>query len=366
MASTDWFTENGGDRLYSDEPVHHPTTGDAPGGLAGGEGRTYTQAFVYGPDGSYKTSGDPNGQWYAADGTPLPGRPAGPTGGAGTGYQPYSDDAIQAILEKYPPTNDGMRQADAEIQRTFGPGVVQLLDHPLRLDKFVTPTGTYDAVIGAGGANPQHGWMREGAGGGGGGATLGNPGGGGVAPGSLLGDPMAGRTITDDPSFKFRLDEGLKAMERSAASRGTLLTGGFMKAMQGYAQNVASTEYAASYGRRAQEQGNNFNRLFQVSGQGLSATQGQQQQASGYADNTTNLQVGKGQNMAGAAISKANIASANTAALGNSLGTLGTAYANRRPSTPQMPASTVPTIGVPANVNPNSLAGRRPNPYAGF
>jgi hypothetical protein len=103
------------------------------------------------------------------------GAPQATAGGGGT--QPYSDSAVQSILHKYPPTNDGMRQAMAEIDRVFGPGTVKLLEHPDRLDKLVLPDGrTIDTIIGAGGANPSWGWLTEGGHSGGGG------GGGGYAP----------------------------------------------------------------------------------------------------------------------------------------------------------------------------------------
>jgi hypothetical protein len=55
------------------------------------------------------------------------------------------------------------------------------------------------------------------------------------------------------PGYQFRLGEGLKALERSAASRGTLLTGGTLKGLERYGQNLASQEYANEYARRLGE-----------------------------------------------------------------------------------------------------------------
>ena len=49
--------------------------------------------------------------------------------------------------------------------------------------------------------------------------------------------------FTTSPGYQFRLDEGRKALEKSAAARGTLLTGGTLKGMERYAQGVASDEY---------------------------------------------------------------------------------------------------------------------------
>lgn len=64
-----------------------------------------------------------------------------------------------------------------------------------------------------------------------------------------------------DPSYKFRLGEGLKALERSAAARGGLISGGALKAAQRYGQDFASQEY-----------GNAYNRLAAMAGIGQTAT----------------------------------------------------------------------------------------------
>ena len=77
-----------------------------------------------------------------------------------------------------------------------------------------------------------------------------------------LGGGPIGAGLETTPGYQFRLGEGLKALERSAASRGTLLTGGTLKGMQRYAQDVASQEYdkrvnqlgnIAGIGQRASE-----------------------------------------------------------------------------------------------------------------
>lgn len=49
--------------------------------------------------------------------------------------------------------------------------------------------------------------------------------------------------FTQDPGYQFRLDEGQKAIERSAAARGQLLSGSTIKATERYAQDYASNEY---------------------------------------------------------------------------------------------------------------------------
>lgn len=68
---------------------------------------------------------------------------------------------VLEILQRHPPTNDGMKAALPELQKAF-PGV-KILDHPQRLDKLQFPNGAVvDVVVGAGGTNPSWGWMPEG------------------------------------------------------------------------------------------------------------------------------------------------------------------------------------------------------------
>jgi hypothetical protein len=77
-----------------------------------------------------------------------------------------------------------------------------------------------------------------------------------------------------DPSYGFRLNEGLNAVQRSAAAGGALHSGGTLKALNNYAQNVASTQYQ-----------NDFNNLATLGRFGLEGAQGSAQAQSGYADN---------------------------------------------------------------------------------
>jgi len=55
-----------------------------------------------------------------------------------------------------------------------------------------------------------------------------------------------------DPGYQFRLEQGRKALEQGAAGRGTLRTGGTLKDLLGYGQNLASQEYGNVVGRALQ------------------------------------------------------------------------------------------------------------------
>ena len=63
-----------------------------------------------------------------------------------------------------------------------------------------------------------------------------------------------------DPSYDFRKQEGINALDQSAASRGRVLSGAQDKAVVGYAGDMASQEYSNAYSRWQSEEGNRFNR----------------------------------------------------------------------------------------------------------
>lgn len=57
--------------------------------------------------------------------------------------------------------------------------------------------------------------------------------------------------VKADPSYQFRMNEGQRALERSAAARGGALSGGALRRQTRYAQDYASTEYTNIYNRIA-------------------------------------------------------------------------------------------------------------------
>jgi hypothetical protein len=76
-----------------------------------------------------------------------------------------------------------------------------------------------------------------------------------------------------DPGYAFRLSEGMKALDRTAASRGGLLSGGTLKATQRYGQELGSQEYQRAYDRYQTNRANQLNPLMgYATGPGMSAT----------------------------------------------------------------------------------------------
>ena len=69
-----------------------------------------------------------------------------------------------------------------------------------------------------------------------------------------------------DPGYAFRMSEGMKALERSAASRGGLLSGATLKATQRYGQDLASQEYMNAFNRYQAERAGTLNPLQSLAG----------------------------------------------------------------------------------------------------
>lgn len=75
-----------------------------------------------------------------------------------------------------------------------------------------------------------------------------------TAPGQYNGPPAFKDLTFDfeaDPGYQFRLSEGSRAVEASAAARGGLFSGKTGTDLQGFAQGLASQEYGAAYNRFA-------------------------------------------------------------------------------------------------------------------
>lgn len=75
-----------------------------------------------------------------------------------------------------------------------------------------------------------------------------------------------------DPGYQFRLEQGQRGVEASAAARGGVLSGGTLKALAKYNQGAASQEYGAAYDRWRASTTDRFNRLAAVAGVGQTAT----------------------------------------------------------------------------------------------
>jgi hypothetical protein len=73
-----------------------------------------------------------------------------------------------------------------------------------------------------------------------------------------------------DPGYQFRLKEGMQGLERSAAARGGLLSGGTLKGIQRYGQDMASQEYQNAFNRYQAERAGTLNPYQSLAGVGQS------------------------------------------------------------------------------------------------
>jgi hypothetical protein len=87
-----------------------------------------------------------------------------------------------------------------------------------------------------------------------------------------LGKSFGADQFQQDPGYAFRQSEGMKALERSAAARGNLLSGSTMKGIQRFGQDLASQEYQNAFNRYQVERSARLNPLQSLMGSGQSAT----------------------------------------------------------------------------------------------
>jgi len=136
-----------------------------------------------------------------------------------------------------------------------------------------------------------------------------------------LAKPFSQTDFEQDPGYAFRQAEGMRALERSASARGNLLSGGTLRGIQRFGQDLASQEYGNAFNRYQIERNARLNPLQSLMGAGQSAT------------NTMTGAVGQsGQNQqanlmnAGQARASGYVGAAN--ALGGALSSIGQAAAS--------------------------------------
>ena len=132
-----------------------------------------------------------------------------------------------------------------------------------------------------------------------------------------------------DPGYAFRLAEGQKLLDRTAARDSNLFSGGALKAATRYGQDMASQEFGNAYNRALTGYNANvarsdtgYNRLAAMAG--LGQTAGTQIGAAGqnYATNAGNLM-----GQAGQATAAGQLGMGNT--FNNALGTMASGYQNQ-------------------------------------
>lgn len=95
--------------------------------------------------------------------------------------------------------------------------------------------------------------------------------------------------LSMDPGYKFRLGEGMKALDRRLSAGGRMFSGGALKAGQQYSQDLASQEYMNAFNRYQAGLGTRLGTLGSLYGAGQAAAQQVAGQAGQYGENVGNL-----------------------------------------------------------------------------
>jgi len=126
-----------------------------------------------------------------------------------------------------------------------------------------------------------------------------------------------------DPGYAFRLGEGQQALERSAAARGGLISGGALKAATRYGQDMGSQEYQNAFNRYQTNRSNQLQPLGNLMSMGQSAASNQGTAAGNYGTNA-----GQAYMAAGQAIGAGQLGFGNT--INNALGAAASSYQNQQ------------------------------------
>jgi hypothetical protein len=126
-----------------------------------------------------------------------------------------------------------------------------------------------------------------------------------------------------DPGYAFRLSEGQKALDRQAAARGGLISGGALRAAQRYGQEMGSQEFGNAYNRAltgyntgVASENQLYNRQAGLAGIGQTSANLVNQAGQNYATSAGNLMTG---GAAAQAAGQVGMANAVTGGLGTYL-----------------------------------------------
>jgi hypothetical protein len=97
--------------------------------------------------------------------------------------------------------------------------------------------------------------------------------------------PFGQAQFQADPGYAFRLAEGEKALNRQAAARGGLISGGALRAATRYGQEMGSQEYTNAFNRYQTERQARLNPLQSLTGMGQTSVNQLGQAGQQYATN---------------------------------------------------------------------------------
>lgn len=95
----------------------------------------------------------------------------------------------------------------------------------------------------------------------------------GLAQGGEFATPFSQTNWQQDPGYAFRLKEGQRALNQSAAARGGMISGNALKAAERYGQEMGSQEYQNAFNRYYREREAMLNPLQSLANVGQSSAQ---------------------------------------------------------------------------------------------
>jgi len=134
--------------------------------------------------------------------------------------------------------------------------------------------------------------------------------------------------FTKDPGYDFRMQQGQRGLDSSAAARGGALSGAAIKASERYSQDYASGEYSNAYNRFNADRTARFNRLSSLAGVGQTATNQVGAQGAQMASNIGNTQVATGNAIANNQIGAGNAQASSYIGQGNALSGMASTLGN--------------------------------------
>jgi hypothetical protein len=163
-----------------------------------------------------------------------------------------------------------------------------------------------------------------------------------------------------DPGYNFRLSEGMKALDRTAAARGGLLSGATLKGAQRYGQDLGSQEYMNAFNRYQTERNAQLNPLQSLAGLGQTSTNALSGMAGQMGQNYATGYGNMGQARASGYVGGAN---ALTSALGTGINyAQNQQYINRMP----IPGTGVAPISAATPYSMEGFSSAPVDPYARF
>jgi len=136
-----------------------------------------------------------------------------------------------------------------------------------------------------------------------------------------------------DPGTQFRLQQGLNAMNATAAARGGLISGNALKAGQDYGQSQGSQEYQNAFNRYitgynadVNRANNMYNRVSNIAGTGQTTSNALATMAGNYGQNAGNTIMQGGANRANSELALGNSRGSQYGNYGNAIGQIGSMF----------------------------------------